>query len=680
MFGKINLFDEVKYALRDMLNDVTNAVSRSELESQIISSINSEDLTSLKKLLTEFSNLYPNNATAKRLVAMVNLATKQALASDVSADYSAGWELASQLMHNFEINYSTNKKIICVDDIVSFDVCKQISENLVTSFYKEHEKPIFPFIVSKNRILTGRVVQCIGKHEQILVSNTYKGKGNAEIKTRYIDDVHPLNAEKYTITMYAYNFVANDIDAKNGFQTYTLISKDYLPMDELKIIGMAVPVKDTLKIGNSGNLQIATNTIFVIDHSKVLKSISDDEFKAMIKDYKTHDKLYDMYFSILRQPELFEKFLLSMMFCSKGSEGFPSHIGLFGPAGCGKSKLLEAITGTFGEVRLLETTTIKGIVPNFGGNKPDPGLFIKSRRFCAVDEFLNLLVKNEKIEEMRLFNSLLTHADGVSASGKHNDAINAKPTATMVFVSNFIKGRVPNFISLCEKIDVPFLSRYILYSYNEAHVEYIRNNEDNIADLLARESRKFNKQINISHYLDKYNPDAIQLTDYLKDKPVIYSTKEVSKIYDEVKQIIPADSNVLELYTSRSKKHIATILDGVTKYNYILKDRTGEFEAQPEDYELAKDIWYMIVGSWTENYNRMPAKYRERVLTEDELAIYYAIKEHPGANLTDIEFYTKIRPHTYLTRLLDLKLIVEKSLGNNHSYYNWDYIPTDQSI
>ncbi|MDK2979627.1 MAG: hypothetical protein PWP52_2341, partial [Bacteroidales bacterium] len=447
------------------------------------------------------------------------------------------------------------------------------------------------------------------------------------------------------------------------------------PMDELKITGMAVPIKDTLKIGNTGNLQIATNTIFVIDYTKVIKSISDDEFKTMIENYRTHDALYDLYFSILRQPDLFEKFLLAMMFCSKGSEGFPSHIGLFGPAGCGKSKLLEAITGTFGEVRLLETTTIKGIVPNFGGNKPDPGLFIKSKRFCAVDEFLNLLVKNERIEEMRLFNSLLTHADGVSASGKHNDAINAKPTATMIFVTNFIKGRVPNFISLCEKIDVPFLSRFILYNYNDAHVEFIRNNEDKVSELLARESRKYNKQISISTYLDKYNPDAIQITDYLKDKPVIYSTKEVAKIYDEVKLIIPADSNVLELYTSRSKKHIATILDGITKYNYILENRSGDFEALPEDYELTKDIWYMIVGSWTENYNRMPAKYRERVLTEDELAVYYCIKEHQGTTLSDIEYNTKIRPHTALNRLLELKLVQDKPIGNIHNYYTWDYIP-----
>ncbi len=675
MVGTLNLFDEIKYSLRDMLSEVTNAVSRSEIESQLVNAISNEDLPAIKKQLINFSTIYPNNTTAKRLVALVNLATKQALVSDVSADYGKSIEIASQLMHNFEINYKTNKKIICIDEIVSYDICKKISENLVTQFYKDYDQMIFPFIVSKNKTVSGRVVQCIGKHEQILVSNTYKGRNNAEIKTRYLDDIHPLNSEKFSITMYAYNFVANDLDAKNGFQTYTLLSKDYLPMDELKITGMAVPIKDTLKIGNTGNLQIATNTIFVIDYTKVIKSISDDEFKTMIENYRTHDALYDLYFSILRQPDLFEKFLLAMMFCSKGSEGFPSHIGLFGPAGCGKSKLLEAITGTFGEVRLLETTTIKGIVPNFGGNKPDPGLFIKSKRFCAVDEFLNLLVKNERIEEMRLFNSLLTHADGVSASGKHNDAINAKPTATMIFVTNFIKGRVPNFISLCEKIDVPFLSRFILYNYNDAHVEFIRNNEDKVSELLARESRKYNKQISISTYLDKYNPDAIQITDYLKDKPVIYSTKEVAKIYDEVKLIIPADSNVLELYTSRSKKHIATILDGITKYNYILENRSGDFEALPEDYELTKDIWYMIVGSWTENYNRMPAKYRERVLTEDELAVYYCIKEHQGTTLSDIEYNTKIRPHTALNRLLELKLVQDKPIGNIHNYYTWDYIP-----
>jgi hypothetical protein len=676
----VDIFDRIEHAINKMGSDIPDLLERTDFEQKLLSLLKDKKIKELIPLIEDFNKKHPQNEFASDLLPRLRLATKEALASAKSIDYSVGDAIVDRVCGNFELNSKDNKKIICIDENIPFDVCKSVAIDVVNNFGVS--KRVFPFVVSKNKIISGRIVQSnSGKVNQILMSQVIKGHHQTEIRTRFIGESHPLSAEKFELPTYTYTFVSNNQYAKDGYQTYNVISKDPLPMDELMIAGMEIPIRDTLKMGNTANLEVNTTAIFVIEYTKLIKSISDEEFNNLIPAYKSHDTLYKQYFSILRQPELFEKFLLSMMFCSKGTEGFPSHLGFFGPAGCGKSKILEAITGTFGEIRLLETTTIKSIVPNFGGYTPDPGLFIKSKRFCVVDEFLNLVVKADKVEEMRLFNSLLTHADGISASGKHANSINAKPTATMVFASNYIKGRIPDFVSLCGKLDVPFLSRFILYSYNDHHVEFINNKEEELSDIIAQESRKQNKQISVSEFVNTYNAEAIQITDYLKNKPVIFSNKEVSNIFNEVKTLIPADSNIIELYNGRSRKHISAIIDGVTKYNYIINNRQGEFVTLPEDYELAKDIWYMIVGSWTAEYTRMPHKYRERVLTESELAVFLAIKEHPGQRVSEIEYLVKFRPHSYITKLLDMGVIREESLGSINSYYAWDYIKTEnQSI
>jgi hypothetical protein len=678
---KAGLFDTIKNNLRPLCAPIVDFQTYSEMEKKLIDAIEKQDVAIIKIILTEIIQITPKNEVAKELLALITSATSEAISSSKSMDDSISEKYVDNYYYNFEINRETNKKVLCVSDILNFDICKKVATEIADRFYTKHKEQVFPFIVSPNKNMRGRVVQCSsGKQNQILVSQTLKGRAKEILTTRFIGESHPLNSEKFEVPMYTYTFVSSDNVSKDGFQTYTLLSRDFLPMDELEITGMEIPIKDSLKIGNTGSIEINTPTVFVINYSKTIKNISHDDFKLLINNYNTHDKLFETYFSILRQPNTFEKFLLSMMFCAKGTEGYPSHVGLFGPAGCGKSKIIEAITGTFGEVRLLETTTIKSIVPNFGGNRPEPGLFIKSKRFCTIDEFLNLIVRADKVEEMRLFNSLLTHAEGVSGSGKHTDAINARPTATMVFVSNYIKGRIPSFVDLCEKVDVPFLSRFILYSYTPAHEEFIRNREEEVFDVLGKESRKVGKTVDISSYIGKYVPEAIQITDYLKSQPVIYDNKEVTKIYNEVKEIIPEDHNVAELYNSRSRKHISAILDGTIKYHYIVHSREGPMDAQPEDYELTKEIWYMIVGSWTSNYNKMPHKYRIKTLTEKESAVYHTLKKQQGLTLPDLEAILEFRVHTVLLKLIELGLIKETQLGAMKGYTTWDYEAFKENI
>lgn len=671
---KETIFDVLRRELQNLfIEQLCDNSFRYDFEKRYLSALVDEDINKIITLIDEFNKKFPNSAVAQKVKKIITSATRSAMASEKIKDNTKYIEVSNEVYRNFELDNDVIKKVIQTEDNIDFDTCRKASLDIIEDWGKKTGNAIFPFIISHNKTLTGRVIQSdSNKQTQILMSVVEKKTGGYNV--RFINDQsHPLSSDKFELPMYKYQFASNS-EVNNSYNVYTVISKEHLPMEEIRIDGFEIPIRDEMSVGNKGKVEINTKLIFAINYTKVIKTLTREEFNVLIDKYRTHDELYKLYYSILRQPEMFEKFLMSMMFCSKGTEGFPSHIGLFGPAGCGKSKLLETVVGRFGEMRVLETTTVKGLVPNFGGNTADPGYFIKSKRWCCVDEFLNMIIKADKLEEMRLFNSLLTHAKGISASGKHKDGISASPTATMWFVSNFVKGRVDNFIDLCNKLDVPFLSRFILYTYPDYHVEYIRNREDEVFTYLQRLGIEKGRNVTISELLEEYNTEAITIADYLKSINSIYDHKRVSEIFKEVKEILPEEYKVRELYDGRGKKHIVSILDGVTKYNHILENREGAFTSTEKDYEDAKDIWYMIVSSWTTSPLKLPIKYRERILTEDEMAVYLYIKSNPGVSLTAIEKGTKLYPHTKVNTLIDYKLVIKNSIGSTNTYQSWDYL------
>lgn len=676
--GSFSLYKKISNSVNSLSAVFSDLTQRTSFEKVITSSINENNLEKIRDILVEYHKSFPQSEIANELLEDISSATRKAISVDKSYDKTKIMKYVQQVLYNFEVDPDNNKRIIRIDDIIPFELCKEVAQEALAIYLKEKPvTPIYPFVVSSNKRIVGRVIQGSNfaqNHVLLSISTKTNKTYDSKTKINYIDEQHPVGSEKFVLPLFTYTFVSTDSTDKRGFKEYILLSQEKLSQEEMVIDGFGIPITDSLKVGNTGAISINTEVVFVLNYSKVIQNLTEDEFLEECKNYTTHEELYKEYFTILRQPLTFEKFLLSMMFARKGTEGYPSHIGLFGPASCGKSKLLEAVSGTFGEIRLLETTTLKSIVPNFGSTKAEPGLFIKSRRYCTVDELLNMLIKGEKIEEMNLFNSLLTHANGTSGSGKHQDVITAVPTATMIFATNYKVGRINNFVELCDKIDVPFLSRFILYNYTRAHVEFIKNNEDKVFSMLAEESAKRKKEVSISDYVSRYNPTAIRLTDYLRSTMTFFNQKQVSEIYSEVKEIIPDSGKVLELYEGRSRKHIATILDGVIKYHYIIEKRTGPMEAKPIDYEVAKDIWYMIVSSWSEFNPKLPMKYREKLLTEKETAVFLHIAKNPGTTTYMIDKELKFMPHSILNKLLSVGLIRESTVGSTKTYTVYNYI------
>ncbi len=675
MYNTLDIREKIELGIAQISKEMKDLIIRTDFEQKMKLLLDNRDYKGVLKQLNTYLLTNPQDKDAAELAELIMSATSEALVSDNTKDYSNALEIAHRLYGNFELNYDTNKKILKVKDGLSYDECKLIAQDIVNHF--DGEQDTFPFIVSNNITLSGRILQgSPSGFNQILMSISKKKEKSI---VRFIGESHPLNSEKFELPMYMYQMLVKDDVTNNDMQYYNILSRDRLPLEEVEIKGMAMPIKDTLKVGNTSVIDINTNTIFVISYSKVLKSIDDSEYLTILKNYDSHDKLYQEVFSILRQPELFEKFLMALLLSSKGAEGYPSHLGLFGPASTGKSKILEAVTGTYNESRVFETSTMKGLTPNFGGNRPDVGQFIKCKRYCCVDEFLNMLIKSDKIEEVATLNSLIEHHIGLSVSGKHNESIAAVPTATMWFVSNFKPGRVGNFVELCNKMDVPFLSRFILYNYTDKHIEFIKNREDIVAEAVYAESVRQKKNVTISELIGRYNPTFIKFTDYLKNRVVLISQKEVNKIFQEVKQIVPEDYKINELYIARSKKHITAIIDGITKYRYVINQiESTEFIATEEDYKLAEDIWYMIVGSWVFDPTRLPIQQRISALTEKEMIVYLTIKKNQNLNLYDIEAISKVPPHGALNNLLDYKLIKLVEMGKSKTYVTYDYSDIDE--
>lgn len=669
-----NVYEKIKRSGSAIFSQMTDIIKRATYERKFYGACDIKDLQQIILILDDMDKTHQNIKGIGELLSFIKSISETPISSSNSYYLDKKADIIERLYYQFQVN-NVNKLILNIPEVMPYDSVKEVMTGLINHHYQEKGTLIIPFLISKNTTITGRVINSYGAKSDYILTSVRETSSNNKpvIKVNYLgDEKHTFNSEQLTEKMYMYTMMVSDRTTKEGYDEYTLISPHMLPMEEIIITGMLIPINDKIKIGNEAKMGKNTELIYVTDFSKVIKNITYDEFKQLVKKYDSHDKLYEEFFGKFRHPEIFEKFLLSLILSSKGTSNYPSSFGMFGPPACGKSKLLNCVTSLFNEIKINENTTLKGIVPSYGGSKPNPGYFLKSRRFCAVDEFLNIIVKKENIEDIDILKSLLVHDKSVGASGKHDSAISINPTASMWFASNFMPGRITNFIELTNKLSPALLGRFILYNFSDNHTRFIN---ERVMDLYkdVKEMRKLNRQATEEDLFPKYNTDVIMYVDYLKEYLVDVDVYEVANIYKEVKEIVPEDYNISSLYNSRSQKHIESIIDGITKVNYILENREGEIVPIEKDYEDAKAIWYYIISSWVFEPRKLPIKYREQCLTTKEMQVYLSINKEPGQTLLGIENNVKFRPHTQLNKLLEYDLIKIKELGNNKFYNPVNY-------
>lgn len=684
MVGKSNDFEDViKETAHKCIRHIKDLSIRTEFDRLLLdiedNSINELEMYErIIKLLKQIQEIEIIDYLPDTINFYENILKKPVLETQSFYDKEED-KFVNQVCYKFDLT-NNDKMIIEHPNSIPYYHSKKLAAKIIDKYYHTKNKLVYPFIISKNTMISGRIIQQIeGKTNYFLVSCIKKRtKDDEYITTTFLGDpIAKLQADNFVESYYTYKFITSN-ETEDGYNTYILISNKSLPIDEVTITGMAIPIIDNIKIGSNASVPKGTELIYVIDYIRTIKEITKDEFKTHIENYKTFNELYEDYFSDFHQPEYFEKLLMAVIFASKGTQDYPSHLGLIGPAGCGKSKLLECIASWSKEIKVSSASTLKGLTPNFGGNTADPGEYIRCKRWFLLDEFFRIITKSEKgLGDFGDLNALLVHDTSRAVSGKHNEGIIAKPTATMIFVTNFAPGRIKDFTDMCYKIDNPFLSRCILYNYPESHVEFIKNREGELLKKI-RATEKTSKFKGIKSVFPRPTPKLIEQVDYLKSINVDIDHLKIKQIVSNVREITPLDANIREVYDGRSQKHVEALIDGVTKINYILEHRDGEFIALDKDYKEAEELWYYVIGSWLGNIAKLPLEHRIKLLNTRQYQVYAFIKDNPGCMEKDILIELKIPVGTLLNQLIDYNIIKELPMGGSRGFFLTNYIREEQ--
>ncbi len=562
------------------------------------------------------------------------------------------------------------KQTILLREKVPYEETKRITETLIRDKLQQDNKLIFPFIVSENFKKRGKISNKITMKTpySLLSVSVKKDLDQKNIRVGYIDSKQEMyNAERYIDYLYTYYFVSYDEDNTEDTMEYTLLSRELLPLEEVVVHGMKIPIVDTIKLGSSAKIPKGFEMVYVTSYEKAVKEISFDEFKELTAKYKNnYELLYSDYFGKFRHPPIFEKFLLGWLFASECSYGpvnsYKPNLGIIGPSRGGKSVILDCLSTVFKEHKHGEASTIKGYVPSFGGvSRPDPGKFLKARRFCIAEEFLNTATKSNDLTVLDTLKSLLVHDTTEASSGKFEGSnIYGTPTATFVFASNFIKPKMENFVSLANTINPAVLARFIIYIQSEEHVNYIKERQKELTK---------NKKEGVSKLLPTSSNQKIAVYDFLLKKRVEFGDFNEFDIVEDVKQYLPDNPNIREIYNG-ANEHVVKLIDGVTKLNYILEGRDGEITVTKKDFEETREIWRYIINSWNGDILRLPINQKLQFLTRNQKIVFEFIHQSDGVTKADIDAYMKESCHKELTKLLELRIIEVKSLGNTNFYYS----------
>jgi hypothetical protein len=574
-----------------------------------------------------------------------------------------------------------DQMVLPISELSQYDELKKLMKQVIEGVYHTSDKIVFPFLISNNIRVKGKIIfKQTGLTPYKLISIKENRSNNAANKLRISflgDKTQVANSETFQQRLYTYIFYTSSDNSEDRIQ-YTVLSPKPLPLDEIEITGMIIPITDSINVGHNAKIEKGAEIIYVSDFQPVVREITDEQFTDIIKDYKgNYDKLYKGYFSIYRHPTTFEKFLLTWLFSSEkrfnNVGGYPSHFGWIGDTGSGKTMISECLTHIFSAHKISPNATFKSLLPNFGGDRIDMGAYCKADRFLVTEEFFRLVFKSKKAEnDFGLFNDLLEWQNNRVNSGKGTsiDGIVAKPTATMMWVTNYGKYKATDFFEVLSDVDSAFLARNILYVQTRAHLDFVNSKKSNLS--LDLDSDNGAESVGMC-VLPEKNPRLVELRDYLVKKKCKFGGVNPKQIYEEGKKLLPDNIIAKQIYESRSIKHIVSIIDGVTKLNYILEGRTGELRVTSKDVKDAKDIWEFIIYSWSDDISKAPLERREKYLTTKEFKIYQYFKKNPNSTVYNCEKETKIYPTTIVQKLVSCGLLKEIVLGQTKSYIPYWY-------
>lgn len=663
-------YDRVK-EFTDFLKDCGNGIitNIADYQSRFMEYLEKQDFSKILALVKELDAKY-KPAMGSDLIEYYDLISSTPLAKEEVKEQVVSARLQDTLIYKFEEGQPEKQIINLKHTRLSYEECKSLSDTIIGNVYANERKLVFPFIVSNNFSAYGRITHKLSNKSpynllSIILRDTKQG---IKQKVSFLgDDKTLFTADKYIQDLYTYYFTTIDQSNPDNIKEYTLLCVNPLPMEDMRINGMILTIADSIKVGTNAKIVKGTNIIFVTDYSAIVNNISTSEFLAITNRYKdNYDALYRDYFGEFRHPRIFEKMILAWLFSSDQAYGpmnnYKPNFGFIGPSRGGKSMILDCVSKVFNERKNGENVTIKGYVPSFGGTRPSAGEFLKSKRFCLAEEFVNTIMRNQDPLAADYMKSMLVHDKVFAVSGRHDgEGIYTNPTACFTFVSNFQMPKMSNFVDFANMVSPAFLARFIIYVQTEEHLQFVKDRQRQLASL---------KKVGMDEknmYMPKYNPYKVELYDYLFKQRVEFGDKNEFEIIDELRKILPDNANIREMYNGYNE-HLVRIIDGITKVNYMIEGRNGLFVVTDKDFAEAKEIFSFIINSWTGNIQNMSDKHKIMHLNKTQRAVFELVKDNEGIVKDEIYRLMKDNVRKELDYLMKINLISLKNIGSTDSY------------
>ncbi len=462
------------------------------------------------------------------------------------------------------------------------------------------------FYISNEKRLYGKIIAEIDEYPQeipiaTLVQSKVADKDSGE-KERMVSLFGRWNKNKYerarkdiTEKFYLYRFITDkNVDM-------ILLSQTKCEIGDYVVVGVTTFNEDYKLITDTAKIPTKLPLIFAQSvKNRIIKYKNHKEFFDRVKHLGITEEKNDFFnfpFSIrkknkgyiLLHPKWYKWFIWSWILHErKGTMNtYPLHILQVGPAGSGKSLLLNGLHAQSKESKDVfsgSSSTLKSLIPSFKYNPAKLGYLAESNRFSYCDEFLRCLVNtrttkegSEREESVALMNDLLEHQKREAGSGVSRVKINM--TSRIFATTNPIKG-IHNVQDLIKKLEQSFLCRWIIYYQTDDHVRMIRKSND-------KDLKLYKFRISTD--------DWVSLIDYLHTFSADYNENIVAEIHDSVKSILSED--LKNHYDARHKHHISCIMDGIVKTRCMIEG-DDSFKAKEVDYKILKKVWTSIIRSW----------------------------------------------------------------------------------
>jgi len=473
--------------------------------------------------------------------------------------------------------------------------------------------------------------------------------------------------EEFSKSFYEYKFRCND-------QEYLALSTEELDTVRCKLYGTHISLNDYKTAGENRKLPAKTDVIFVHSVDPAIEVLSTEELENY-RENLTHDDLAESLFGGWRQPKWFEQIHLALSFVGD-ENGYPSHFLWNSEPGTGKSKAVESMLASHGEGIQEPFTgsgsTIKGLVPSFKESPPDEGYLLKTQRLAAVDENMDLLsntVQNQNARTNDVFRpllNLLTHDKRSFDSG--NGSITGQMTSRMIAVGNWNAYGIRDMEELADKIDDAYLSRTIPYSQTEEHKQFIRDRKPEIKQRMQDEG------LTEEDLTADRDDEFLSVIDTMCETNVRLDFSKIQAMHRDLQEMCPGYM-LRGKFQQRGDHHLQNLVSGIVKYRYLIGRRDDMEEASQADYELAKDIFEIIVSSWGDvELSKLSTTAQKQALTPGQRRVYNVIDDEPGLTTPQIKAEAEEEQVAWI--LKDLKEaglvgVVEDEEGERRIYAHW---------